>query len=222
MKRRSFFKILIAIYGLIGSVAYSKEKEHISNKDKDENFNKLCIMGIGGGGTNIVDAISRLKTKHMYIHMNSDYNSLKQKKSKNKILLGWNEKLGLGCGGKVECGVSLINNEVKINIARLTKNVDTVYIVSSMGGGLGSGATPEIVKYLKEIDKKIFVFVTVPFSFEGRKRLSIAYQSIEKIAEDADKLVVFKNDELLNNNNELGVRDTFNMTSNALLRMINS
>lgn len=219
MKRRNFLKYLVGIYGLFSIDVLARDNKIC----KQYNFKpKLCLIGIGGGGTNIVDDLSRLGDSHAFIHLNSDYNSLKQKKSKNKILLGWTEKAGLGCGGKAECGRNLVNNDVKNKLEELTNNMGIVYIVSTLGGGVGSGATPEVIKYLKSLDKKVIVFVTTPFSFEGRVRYSIAYNAIEEIKKYSDKLIVLKNDDLLDisKNKFLGIKDTLKITSNSVFQMI--
>lgn len=221
MKRRSFFKFIVAMYGLFGISSYAKD----TKQDKDNSLSKLdslCIIGIGGGGTNIVYDISRLDKKHDFIYINSDYDSLRQKKSKHKILLGWDEKAGLGCGGKAECGRSLIDSDVKNKLNELTKSMEMVYVVSSLGGGVGSGATPEIVEHLKNLNKKVIAFVTIPFIFEGKKRMALANNSMEKIKEYSDELVIFENDTLLHDSKGRGIKDTFERTSSIFYRMMKS
>jgi len=223
MNRRDLFKLIAGLYGLSNISLFARETG-ILEQSNISNLDKLCFLGVGGGGTNILEDISKLNNIHRFIHVNSDYNSLKQKSSKYKLLLGWNEKAGLGCGGKEECGRSLINNNVKSNLYKLTKDEKIVYVISTLGGGVGSGATPEIVEYLKGLNKKVVVFATMPFSFEGNKRFSIAQNACEKIKIYADSLVILKNDDLINNskNKALGIRDTFQITSNNIYKKISN
>lgn len=220
MRRRSFFKSLVAIYGLLTISSNAKESDEIGHNDSLSSVDKFCIIGIGGGGTNIVNDISRLDGTHMFIHINSDYNSLMQKKSKHKILLGWEKKAGLGCGGKAECGESLIDKDVKNELSELTRSMETVYVIASLGGGVGSGATPKIVEHLKSLNKKVIVFVTIPFSFEGNKRMTSAKKSMENILKHSDKLVVYNNDTLLHYSEGVGIKETFELISKVFYTMI--
>lgn len=217
--RRSFLKFIVAMYRLFGIRSYANQ----SIQDKHTSslkLNKLCIIGIGGGGTNIANDISELDNTHMFIHVNSDYDSLREKKSQHKILLGWNKKAGLGCGGNTVCGKSLIDKGAKNKLNELTNSTKIVYVIASLGGGVGSGATPEIVEYLKSLKKKVIVFVTVPFSFEGKKRMASAQNAMEKIKNLSDEIVVFDNDTLLNDSKGGGVKDTFKLTSSLFYSMM--
>ncbi len=223
MNRRDLFKLIAGLYGLANMSLFARETK-TSSQFNIPNLDKLCFIGVGGGGANIIEDISKLDDKHTFIHINSDYHSLEQKTSKYKILLGWNEKAGLGCGGKEQCGKSLIDDDVKSNLYKLTKDEKIVYLVSSLGGGVGSGATPEIVEYLKDLNKKVVVFATIPFSFEGKMRFSIAQNSLNKIKLYADNLIVLKNDDLINSsrNKSLGIKESFKITSNNIYKKVSA
>ncbi|MFA5454897.1 MAG: hypothetical protein WC272_06225 [Sulfurimonas sp.] len=221
MERRNFFKFVVAIYGLFGISANAKEAKQVKHINSPT-MDKLCIIGIGGGGTNIVKEILKLDNTHIPIYLSSDYDLLNQKKSKHQIMLGWKEKSGLGCGGNAEYGKSLVNNDIKNKLNELTKSMETVYVISSLGGGIGSGVTPEIVEHLKTLNKKVIAFVTIPFSFEGKKRMAVANNSMIKIKEYSDTLVIFNNDSLLSDAKGRGVKDTFKLTSGTFYRMMKS
>ncbi|MFA6138998.1 MAG: hypothetical protein WC667_13065 [Sulfurimonas sp.] len=225
MKRRIFFKYLAGIYGLFSfnlladDTKISKLQKQSSKMDK---LKKLCIIGVGGGGTNILDDISALDNAHTFIYANSDYNLLKQKKSKHKILLDSSLKDELSCSGKEHGGKSIVDNDVKDKLKELTKNMETVHVISTLSGRVGSCFTPEIVECLKSIDKKVIVFVTIPFSFEGKERSSIAYNAVEKIKIYADELMIFQNDDLLQKNKtlSLSLKDTFKLTSKNMFNIM--
>lgn len=219
MNRRDFFKLVIGIYGLSNISLFARENRILKLHQKQK---KMCIIGIGGGGSNIVEDIFKIDNKNTLICINSDYQSLKQKSTKYKILLGWNEKAGLGCGGKDQCGKALINKKVKSELYKLTKDISQINIISTLGGGVGSGATPEIIKYLKSLNKKIVVYTTIPFSFEGTKRSNTAYTALNKIKLYADRLIVLENDNLINDNKNkfLGIKDTFKITSINIYKKI--
>ena len=185
-------------------------------------LDKVCLIGVGGGGCNILEDIAKFDNRHKFIHINSDLQALELKTSKHKILLGFEKKVGLGCGGKEQCGQSLIDDDIKNQLLKLTKDEKIVYIISTLGGGVGSGATPEVVEYLKTLDKEIIVFTIMPFAFEGKIKLSIASNAISKILSSTVAVIILNNDELiLNANSEsTGFRETFKAASNVVYKRI--
>ena len=182
----------------------------------------LCFVGVGGGGCNIIEDIASLDPSHKFIHINSDLQALKQKSSKHKILLRHNDKSSLGCGGKKECGELLVDDEVKKQLFNLVKDKESIYIITSLGGGVGSGATPDIVEYLKTLDKEIVVFVTMPFSFEGKVRNSVAKSALQTIQTLSINITVLENNDLLceNESKNIGMRETFKKTSKIIYQKI--
>ncbi len=192
------------------------DNHHVLSKS-----NKTCFIGVGGGGCNIIQDMAEIDNRHKFIHLNSDSQALQLKTSKHKLLLGFDKKAGLGCGGKAQCGKDLVNDDVKTKLLALTKDEKIVYVVATLGGGVGSGATPEIVEYLKTLDKEIVVFAIMPFTFEGKMKASVAVNSISKIRSSIENVVIIKNDDLiLNCNPTSGNREIFKMTSNIIYKRI--
>ena len=173
---------------------------------------KKCLIGIGGGGSNILSDISHINNKHIFIHINSDYNALVQKQSDYKILLkSYAKKNKWGCGGNTSCGLNLVDEKVKETINKFAADYETVYLIATLGGGVGSGSTPEIANYLKTINKKVIMYVTLPFSFEGNSRLTTAQTSLIELKKYADQIIVLENNDLLKSNK--GLRETFKSSS---------
>jgi cell division protein FtsZ len=193
------------------------DRYHISCK-----LERLCFIGIGGGGCNIVEDISDIDPWHKFIHINSDLQALNQKSSRHKILLGFEQKEGLGCGGVAECGVKLVDNTCKEKLFQLTKDEKHVYVVVTLGGGVGSGAAPEIIEYLKSLDKELIVFVTMPFAFEGKNRQAVAKSALKNIQTLIANVTVLKNDNLIEESAEegLGTRETFKKSSKLVYRQV--
>ena len=185
-------------------------------------LDKLCFIGIGGGGCNIIEGISSIDPWHTFIHINSDLQALRTKNSQNKILLGYDKKKGLGCGGISECGMKLVDNINKKQLYKLSTSFQELYIVASLGGGVGSGATAEIVEYLNTLDKEVFVFVTMPFSFEGKTRNSIAQKALKNIQAVNNNITILNNDDLLKHNNSksLGIKEAFQISSKIIYKKI--
>jgi cell division protein FtsZ len=193
------------------------DQYYISSK-----LERLCFIGIGGGGCNIVEDISKIDKWHKFIHINSDLQALQTKTSKNKILLGYDKKEGLGCGGVAECGAQLINSSSKKQLFKSTKAFEKVYVITTLGGGVGSGASSEIIEYLNSLDKEVYVFVVMPFSFEGSRRNAVAQSALKNIQNISNNVIVMKNNDLIENNESknLGTRETFKLSSQEIYQEI--
>jgi len=224
MIRRSFFKRLIFGYLTLKNALYADSKKDCLEEEPlkiGEIKHKVCFIGVGGGGTNIVEDIANIDDKHRFIHLNTDEQALKRKKSGTRILL--KNKDRLGCGGKIQCGIKSVTPQVKKQIYTLTKDFSKVYVISTLGGGVSSGATPEIVKYLQsKLNKKVVVFSVMPFSFEGKKRLSTAIKSRDKISIYASEHFTLQNDELLDKRFSQSIRTTLNKMSKNIYNMLNN
>jgi len=228
MKRRSFFKSFLILIYLLKSKVYGnidvvynekKAKSHSSNIAHKKN---ICFIGIGGGGTNILADIAKNNPKNIFIHINSDKQSLALKKRGSKILLD-NSNVGLGCGGDIECGKKSVTSKTKARLDFLTKHATKIYVISTLGGGVSSGATPEIIKYLQyDLKKDVVVFSVMPFNFEGAKRLKIANDSKNAISMYTDQHFILHNDSLLKKRFSQGIQSGFASMSRQIYNKINS
>ena len=78
----------------------------------------------------------------------------------------------------------------------LAKNTKMIFVTAGMGGGTGTGAAPVIAQAARDMGILTVGIVTVPFTFEGRKRRTQAEEGIEKMREAVDTLLVINNDKL--------------------------
>lgn len=94
--------------------------------------------------------------------------------------------------------------------------------MASLGGGVGGGATVEIVEYLNTLDKEVFVSVIMPFSFEGKTRNSIAQKALKNIQAINNNITVLNNDDLLkqSTSKSLGIKETFYISSKIIYKKI--
>ncbi|MBI2041957.1 MAG: hypothetical protein HYT20_02985 [Candidatus Nealsonbacteria bacterium] len=142
---------------------------------------KIRVIGIGGGGCSIVAEVAPYIKKVDFIAANADIQALKEIGKKIKVFpFGQNLTRGLGCGMDPKVGKNAAQ-EAEQKIASLFKNVDLAILVSSLGGGTGSGAAPEFARIAKELGVMTFGIFTMPFKFEGVKRAQIAKLSLEKL-----------------------------------------
>jgi cell division protein FtsZ len=78
----------------------------------------------------------------------------------------------------------------------MIEGADMLFLTAGMGGGTGTGAAPIVAEVAKELGILTVAVVTKPFGFEG-KRLKIAQQGLEELAQRVDSLIVIPNDKLM-------------------------
>src|SRR5246127_1155469 len=157
---------------------------------------KVRVIGVGGAGSNILDramldGIDRVELATA----NTDVQSLTGSVTNLKIQLGRNLTRGLGSGGDPELGLAAAEestDEIQAAIA----GYDIVFVCAGLGGGTGSGAAPYIAKLAKDAGALVLVLVTMPFTFEGRRRCAQAAASLQLVREYADAVICFENDRM--------------------------
>ena len=154
---------------------------------------KIKVIGIGGGGGNAINSMVETGVKGVeFIAANTDLQVLNTSKADVKIQLG---KSGLGAGAKPEIGKQAAE-EARKEIEDALKGADMVFITCGMGGGTGSGAAPIVAEIAQDLGALTVAIVTKPFTFEGKRRMQNAMESIEELKKHVDTLIVIPNDRL--------------------------
>ena len=136
----------------------------------------------------------------------------------HKIQLGVKQTNGLGAGGNPRVGEQAAE-EAQQEIAAALEGTDMVFIAAGMGGGTGTGAAPIVAKIAKDLGILTIGVVTKPFSFEGKRRMVLANEGLEKLREAVDSLLVIPNDKLLQViDRRTGVQDAFVVVDEVILR----
>ncbi|MBI2626107.1 MAG: cell division protein FtsZ [Candidatus Nealsonbacteria bacterium] len=157
---------------------------------------KIRVIGVGGGGGSIVSEIAPHIKKADFTVANTDMQALKEIGKKVRTFqFGQNSTHGLGCGMDPKIGQKAAR-DAKEKVANLFKGVDLAILVSSLGGGTGSGAVPEFAKIAKELGIMTFGIFTLPFKFEGVKKAQIARSSLEKITPNLNAFSVIPNENI--------------------------
>lgn len=157
---------------------------------------KIRVIGIGGAGCNTVSRLFNGNIKNAdLISMNTDVQDLKKKDAHIKVKIGEKTTSGFGSGMKPEIGMMAARESQK-EIEDIIKDSDIVFLAAGLGGGTGSGAMPVVAEAAKKMGVLTIGVVTLPFSFEGKKRKKIALASLEEIKQHIDTLVVISNDKL--------------------------
>jgi len=171
-----------------------KSKKKTSKKRKDLKKIKVRVVGVGGGGGSVVDELSQAVKKASFYAVNSDSRALKSLSRKvSKLQLGKELTGGLGTGMNPELGEKAAESE-KEKIKKMLEGQDFVILVSCLGGGLGSGASPVIAKISKKsLGNLTYGIFTLPFKFEGKKKMSIAKKALKKLKREVDAFSVIPN-----------------------------
>jgi len=177
----------------------------------------IKVIGVGGGGSNAVNHMYNQGIEGVdFIVCNTDSQALHASPIPNKIQLGTKLTEGRGAGSVPEKGkdAALENNE---DIKTLLKNnTKMLFVTAGMGGGTGTGAAPVIAEIAKEMDILTVGIVTIPFSFEGRKRKQQAENGINELRQHVDTLLIICNDKLRELYGDLPLSEAFSKADNIL------
>ena len=161
-----------------------------------ESVVNIKVIGVGGGGNNVVNRMVRSGTKGVeFVAVNTDKQALNVSSATYKIQIG--EKLihGQGAGSDPEVGRKSAE-ESRNQIAKALEDTDMVFITAGMGGGTGTGGAPIVAEIAKEMDILTVAVVTKPFGFEGRRRMQQAESGIAELKDKVDSLVIIPNERL--------------------------
>ncbi|MCI0398722.1 MAG: cell division protein FtsZ [Chloroflexi bacterium] len=162
-----------------------------------ENFARIRVIGVGGGGSNAVNRmIAEGVTGVDFIAVNTDAQALMLSNAPMRVRIGEKLTRGLGSGGNPEQGTKAAEESAE-DLYEVLKGSDMVFITAGMGGGTGTGGAPIVARVAKEHGALTIGVVTRPFLFEGSRRAQAAEQGIERLKEHVDTLIVIPNDRLL-------------------------
>ncbi len=155
---------------------------------------KVRVIGIGGGGSSIVAEIAQRVKGPSFFVANTDLKALKWLSGKaKKFYFGEDLTHGLGTGMNPVIGEEAAKNE-RERIKKLMEDQDFVILISCLGGGLGSGAAPVFANISKNLGNLTYGIFTLPFKFEGEKKMEIAKDSLELLKRKVDALSIIPNE----------------------------
>ena len=167
-----------------------------------ESVVNIKVIGVGGGGNNVVNRMVRSGTKGVeFVAVNTDKQALNVSSATYKIQIGEKLTHGQGAGSDPEVGRKSAE-ESRNQIAKALEDTDMVFITAGMGGGTGTGGAPIVAEIAKEMDILTVAVVTKPFGFEvADDVLRQAVQSISDLIRDtgfinldfADVTAIMKN-----------------------------
>ena len=161
-----------------------------------ENVVKIKVIGVGGGGNNVVNRMVRGGVQGVdFIAVNTDKQALNASAAGYKLQIG--EKLtgGKGAGSNPDVGRQAAE-ESRTQIGKALEDTDMVFVTAGMGGGTGTGAAPIVAEVAREQGVLTVGVVTKPFGFEGIRRMRAAEAGIEALRDKVDSLVIIPNERL--------------------------
>ncbi|MBM3784513.1 MAG: cell division protein FtsZ [Acidobacteria bacterium] len=166
-------------------------------QEENQAGTRIKVIGVGGGGCNAVARMlnAGLTGVEFYV-VNTDVQALNVSPVANKIAIGGKLTNGLGAGSDPERGRQAALDDTN-RLVEILEEADMVFLTSGLGGGTGTGATPVVASLAKELGALTVAVVTMPFKFEGPKRIRQAERGLADLAATVDTVISIPNDRLM-------------------------
>ncbi len=184
---------------------------------------RILVLGVGGAGGNAINAMIDAGMEGVeFVAVNTDAQDLKMSKAHAKIQIGMNLTKGLGAGAKHDIGQAAADESLN-EIINYMQGANMVFITSGMGGGTGTGASHVIAKAARELNILTVGVTTLPFSYEGPKRMRSAIMGLEQFKKHLDTVIVVPNQNLFKIASETTtLEESFNLSNNVLKHGVQS
>jgi cell division protein FtsZ len=177
----------------------------------------IKVIGIGGGGGNAINHMLNQGIKDVnFVVCNTDAQALSNSPVSVKIQLGESLTEGRGAGNKPEIGKQAAIENMDDVMDILSSNTKMVFLTAGMGGGTGTGAIPVIAKAAQEQGILTVAIVTLPFRYEGPKRINQAIEGIHELGQHVDSLLVINNEKLREVCGNMKLSEAFSHADNVL------
>ncbi len=177
----------------------------------------IKVIGVGGGGGNAVNHMFRQGITDVdFIICNTDAQAIQSSSVPIKVQLGETLTQGRGAGNKPEQGRQAAIESLDRISEILSHNTKMVFITAGMGGGTGTGAAPVIAEEARDLGILTVGIVTLPFRFEGKRRMNQAIEGLTKMREHVDALLVINNEKLREIYGDLPLSQAFSRADNVL------
>jgi cell division protein FtsZ len=178
---------------------------------------RILVLGVGGAGGNALNAMIEDGLQGVeFVAVNTDAQDLKMSKADAKIQIGGNLTKGLGAGAKHDIGQAAADESLN-EIINFLQGANMVFITAGMGGGTGTGASSVIAKAARELNILTVGVVTLPFSYEGPKRMRRAIEGMNALKKHLDTSIIVPNQNLFKVASETTTfEDSFHLSNDVL------
>ena len=183
------------------------------------NANKsiIRVMGVGGGGSNATTHMFKQGIRDVeFVVCNTDVQALNSSSVEHKLQIGQELTGGLGVGADPKKGKeAALESEDDIR-ATLQDDTKMLFVTAGLGGGTGTGAAPEVARIAKEFGILTVGIVTLPFDFEGNRKMFQAQEGLKALREHCDTVIVVLNQKLMEMYGRLSIPEAFAKADNVL------
>ncbi len=177
----------------------------------------IKVIGVGGGGSNAVTHMFNQGIVGVdFAICNTDNQAMELSPVPVRIQLGPELTEGRGAGSKPNVGRQACIESIEDVKQFLADDTKMLFVTAGMGGGTGTGAAPIIAKAAQEMNILTVGIVTLPFTFEGRRRSSQGHEGLEELKKNVDTLIIISNDKLRQIHGNLSLSDAFAEADNIL------
>ncbi len=192
----------------------NRENNIVDFGEPEKGNSIIKVIGVGGGGGNAVNHMYREGIHDVsFVLCNTDNQALNDSPVPIHLQLG---KEGLGAGNRPAKARQAAEESIEDVRRMLNDGTKMAFITAGMGGGTGTGAAPVIARVSKELGILTVGIVTIPFRFEGPKKIDQALDGVEEMAKHVDALLVINNERLREIYPELTVLDAFAKADDTL------
>ncbi len=177
----------------------------------------IKVIGIGGGGNNAVNHMYEQNINGVsFVVMNTDRQALNNSQVPNRVLIGPNTTFGLGAGNKPELAKEAAEESENEIAALFDDETKMVFITAGMGGGTGTGAAPVVARIAHDKGVLTIGIVTIPFLFEGKKKIIKALSGADEMQKYVDALLIINNERLSEIYPDLNFMNAFGKADDTL------
>ena len=158
---------------------------------------RLLVIGVGGGGCRAARHVAGLLTQGPTVAaVDSDDQALQETGLPIQLSIGRALTRGFGAGGDAAIGKIAAEDE-EIKLRALMERMDLVFVITTLGGGTGSGAAPVIAKIAHEQGALTICFASTPFEFEANRDKDMANEALRQLRMHSDATICLPNQRLL-------------------------
>ena len=202
----------------------AQKRDIMSTLDKDSGFSDkekpltiIKVMGVGGGGNNAINHMYMQNIEGVsFVVLNTDRQQLNESPVPNRVLLGPNTTHGLGAGNVPEIARRAAEESEAEIAALFDDDTKMVFITAGMGGGTGTGAAPVVARIAQGRGVLTIGIVTIPFLFEGPKKILKALDGADEMGKYVDALLIINNQRLTEIYKDLDFTNAFGKADDTL------